>query len=183
MAVTKKDFMKRVSIIIDTREQVNDHIKSRLDEYGISFIEQKLDYGDYSFTADGVDFQKSCVVERKANVDELYNNVIQDRGRIEKEMYCAANQAKELIILVESVGSWDELKEYTVPDWQMKRDSQRKVADIGKIVYSTLRSWERGNRYHFKVEFSKNKEDSAAKMLELFYYYWRNYKEQTASRR
>ena len=173
-----------MTVLVDTREQVNDHILTQLDKYGVKHESRKLDYGDYSFIYDDQsDFSKSCVIERKANVDELYNNVVQDRGRIEKEMYAASNQAKELILIVETVASWDDLKNYVVPDWQMQRDSQRKVADIGKTVYSTLRSWERGNRYHFKVEFSPDKNLTAVKMLELFYYFWRNYKEQTSARR
>lgn len=179
----KQDFMKKVTVLIDTREQVNQHITAKLDEYGIPYESRKLDYGDYSFIADGSDFSKSCVIERKANVDEIYNNVVQDRGRIEKEMYAASNQAKELIMILENIGSWDELKAFKVPDWQMQRDSQRKVTDIGKVVYATLRSWTRGNRYKFSVEFSADKNMTAAKMLELFYYFWHNYKEQTAARR
>lgn len=179
----KQDFMKKVIVLIDTREQVNQHITAKLDEYGISYESRKLDYGDYSFIADGSDFSKSCVIERKANVDEIYNNVVQDRGRIEKEMYAASNQAKELTMIIESVGGWDQLKNYVVPEWQMQANSQRKKSDIGKVVYSTLRAWERGNRYNFKVEFSEKKENTAAKMLELFFYFWRNYKEQTSARR
>lgn len=183
MAITKKDFLKKVTIYVDTREQVNEHITGKLDEIGVKYEKKKLDYGDYSFRVDDDDFSKSCVIERKAHVDEIYNNVTQDRGRIEKELYCAANQAKELILILENIGSWEELKNYVVPDWQMQRDSQRKVADIGKMVYATLRSWERGNRYHFKIEFSPDKTLTAVKMVELFYYYWRNYKEQTSARR
>lgn len=180
----KQIFMEKVTVLVDTREQVNDHITKQFDAWGVKYESRKLDYGDYTFIYDAVsDFSKSCVIERKANVDELYNNVVQDRGRIEKEMYAASNQAKELILIVESVASWDDLKNYVVPDWQMQRDSQRKNAEIGKVVYATLRSWERGNRYRFKVEFSADKANTAAKMLELFYYYWRNYKEQTAARR
>lgn len=179
----KQDFLKKVTIYVDTREQVNDHITAVFDEYGIKHESRKLDYGDYSFKVEDKDFSMSCVIERKANVDEIYNNVVQDRGRIEKEMYAASNQAKELIMILENIGSWDELKAFKVPDWQMQRDSQRKVTDIGKVVYATLRSWTRGNRYKFSVEFSADKNMTAAKMLELFYYFWHNYKEQTAARR
>lgn len=178
----KQDFMKKVIVLIDTREQVNDHITAQLDKWGVQYIKQKLDYGDYSFMIDDSDFAKVCVIERKANVDEIYNNVVQDRGRIEKELYAASNQAKELIMILENVADWEELKGWTVPEWQMKRDDKRKVSEIGKVVYSTLRSWSRGNRYRFTVEFSQP-EETAAKMLELFYYYWRNYREQTSARR
>ena len=81
MAIDKKTFLKTVTILHDTREQKNAHIIEALDKLGVKHEERKLDYGDYSFTADGRDFSMSCVVERKANVDEIYNNVTSDRGQ------------------------------------------------------------------------------------------------------
>ena len=65
----------------------------------------------------------------------------------------------------------------------MKANPQRVKEDIGALVYSTLMAWQTGSRYHFSVEFSKSKDKTAAKMLEIFYYYWRSYKEMTAARR
>ena len=103
MPIDKKTFLKTVTILHDTREQKNAHIIEALDKLGVKHEERKLDYGDYSFTADGRDFSMSCVVERKANVDEIYNNVTSDRGRIEKELYSAAQLAKQLTLFIEGV--------------------------------------------------------------------------------
>lgn len=183
MAIDKKHFLKTVTVLYDTREQKNSHILDALSEMGIMTEQRKLDYGDYSFTADGRDFSLSCVVERKANVDELYTNIMSDRGRLEKEFYAAAQLAKSFTIVVEGVGTWDELKAYSVPDWAMKRNPERKVKDIGVHVYNTLRAWTARDRYGAAVEFVKNNEQTAAKLLELFYYYWRSYKEMTGARR
>jgi hypothetical protein len=141
---------------------------------------RKLDYGDYSFRTAERDFSMSCVVERKANVDELYGNIMHDRGRIEKELYAASRLAKSVTILIENCAEWDELKEYTLPQW--KQYEGRKVHDIGKYVYATLQAWKCGNRYDFDVAFSQAL-DTADIMLEKFYYYWHNYKELTAARR
>lgn len=179
----KKQFMKNVTFLIDTREQVNDHIVSFLDKCGIKHESRKLDFGDYSFLLGDNDFSKSCVVERKANVDELYNNVMQDRARIEKELYTARNNAQDVTLMLETVADYDELEAYVVPEWQMKRDSQRVVSAIGKPVSATLRAWERGNRYGFKVEFVKDKENTAKRMLQIFYAFAHNYEEQTAARK
>ena len=154
-----------------------------LDKLGVKHEERKLDYGDYSFTADGRDFSMSCVVERKANVDEIYNNVTSDRGRIEKELYSAAQLAKQLTLFIEGVGSWEALRAYHVPEWQMKASPQRVKTDIGAMVYSTLKAWQTGSRYHFDVQFIEDKRQTAARMLEVFYYYWRSYKEMTAARK
>ena len=183
MAIDKKTFLRGVTVICDTREQKNDHILQALESMGVPTETRKLDYGDYSFICDGRDFSMCCVVERKANVDEIYNNVINERGRIEKEMYAASQCAKQLTLIIEGVESWAELRAYAVPDWQMKKFSQRKVKDIGAQVYSTLKGWSVGNRYHFTVDFVKDNANTAAKMLEIFYYYWRSYKEMTSARR
>ena len=40
-----------------------------------------------------------------------------------------------------------------------------------------------GSRYHFDVQFIEDKRQTAARMLEVFYYYWRSYKEMTAARK
>ncbi len=183
MAIDKKTFLKTVTVLCDTREQKNEHILSAFSEMGIMTESRKLDYGDYSFTAGGRDFSMSCAVERKANVDEIYGNIMGDRGRIEKELYSASQLAKHFIIIIENIGSWEELRSYEVPEWQMKRDSSRKVKAIGANVYAALQSWRTGNRYRFEVEFCGDNSRTAAKMLEIFYYYWRNYKEMTGVRK
>lgn len=177
---SRKDFIKAVTVLIDTREQKNKHVTKRLDELGVPYEVRKLDYGDYSFRTAERDFSMSCVVERKANVDELYGNIMHDRGRIEKELYAASRLAKSVTILIENCAEWDELKEYTLSQW--KQYEGRKVHDIGKYVYATLQAWKCGNRYDFDVAFSQAL-DTADIMLEKFYYYWHNYKELTAARR
>ena len=157
MPIDKKTFLKTVTILYDTREQKNQHILTALGELGVPFEERKLDYGDYSFSAGGrdgsrlLDFSLSCVIERKANVDELYNNIMSDRGRLEKELYAASQCAKQLTLIVENIGGWEELKSYRVPAWQMKANPQRVKEDIGAPVYSTLKSWQSGNLYRFSV--------------------------------
>jgi hypothetical protein len=59
----------------------------------------------------------------------------------------------------------------------------RKVRNIGATVYATLQSWRCGNRYSFDVEFIPDEAKTASKMLELFFWYWHNYKKQTAPRK
>lgn len=179
----KKKFLKVVKVLYDTREQKNAHIINALAEMGVMTEQRKLDFGDYSFMAEDKDFSMSCVIERKANVDELYTNVMQDRGRIEKELYAAASLGNDFVLLIENVGSWDELKLYEVPESEMMRLPDRKVKMIGAHVHAALKAWCPNNRYRFRVEFVKDETKTAARMLEIFYYYWHNYKELTAARR
>lgn len=173
--------MKRVTILTDSREQKNDHIIIGLDDLSVMHETQKLDYGDYSFAIDGKDFSRSCVVERKADVDELYGNVTHDRERIEKELDTISKNAQHCVLLIENCSSWEDLKNYKVPEEKMTEN--RKVEKVGATVYSTLQAWHCGNRYNFKVDFVGDTSKSAAKILEIFYWYYHNYKLLTAPRR
>ena len=78
----KLGFMKQVTILVDTREQKNLHILNILDGLGVQHEAQKLDFGDYSFRIGGKDFSRSCIIERKADIDEVYGNITADRERI-----------------------------------------------------------------------------------------------------
>lgn len=178
----KKHFMKCVTILTDTREQKNEHIIKALDAYGVMHESRKLDYGDYSFIADGKDFSHSCIIERKANVNEVYSNISSDRERIEKELDTISRNARQCIFLLENCEGWDALKTYSLPKDEVERTG-RKVQNIGAACYGTLQAWRCGNRYNFTVEFVPDVRSSAARMLELFFWYYHNYRKQTAARK
>ena len=178
----KKDFMKAVKILIDTREQKNQHIVEVLDNLGIMHQSQKLDYGDYSFTVGDKDFSHSCVIERKADIDELYGNVTSDRERIEKELDTIFRNAQQCTLLLEDCSGWEHLKGYEIPE-NVAEKQGRKVRNIGATVYASLQAWKCGNRYGFTVEFAPVPAKSALKILEVFYWYYHNYKKQTAPRK
>lgn len=178
----KKEFMKRATILIDTREQKNDHIVNALDSYGVMHESCKLDYADYSFRIDGKDFSSSCVVERKASVNEIYGNITADRERIEKELDTISRNATHCSLLLENCASWDDLKAHSITQEEADRTG-RKVLNIGATCYSTLQAWRCGNRYCFSMEFVPSQKDSAARILEVFFWYWHNYKKATSARR
>lgn len=183
MEFNKRDFMKAVTVIHDTREQKNGHIIATLSDMGIMTEQRKLDFGDYSFTAEGRDFSLSCVIERKANVDEIYNNIMHDRERLEKELKAAMCLSRDFTLLIENISSWEALKLYGVPERNIMKHPERKVQTIGAHVYAVLKEWKPANGYNFNVEFVEDNKKTAAKMLEIFYYYWYNFKTLTAARR
>lgn len=178
----KKQFIKKVTILIDTREKENKHIIDRLNELNVKYEVRKLDFADYSFLIDDRDFSQSCVIERKANVDELYGNIMHDRERIEKEFLAISRLANQFVLMIENCETLKHLKETQVSDADMERQ-KREVKDIGKHCYCTLQAWQCGNRYNFRTVFIKDTKETACKMLEEFYYYYRTYKELTKSRR
>lgn len=182
MAYDKQTFLKEVTILHDTREQKNRHILDRLDQMKVKHQEKALVFGDYSFMAQGRDFSMNCVIERKANVDELYGNLIKDRNRIEREFEAGSTIANQFTLMLETVPDMESLRTYEVPEWKMRAE-HRQVREIGAHCYATLQSWQCGNRYRFHTIFSEDQAESAVKILECFYWYWRNFKMLTASRR
>lgn len=184
MANDKRAFLKAATVLVDTREQENAHILSSLESMGVPYEIRKLDFGDYSFRAGERDFSLSCVMERKANINELYGNVntADHRARLENELFAAKCMGADVTLLLENCPDEASLKAYTVPDWEMQA-YHRKVRETGIHCYQTLSSWQRCNRYSFQVAYVQDPKNSAARMLECFYYYWRNYKALIAGRR
>lgn len=91
MAVSDKAaFMKAVTILADSREQQNAHILKALEGMKVKVESRKLDIGDYSFMLPGRDFSLSCAIERKANPEEIYSNIMErmpgHTNRLEKEL-------------------------------------------------------------------------------------------------
>lgn len=182
MAYDKKTFLKGVTVLCDTAEKENGHITAALDSMGIQHQPYNMLFGDYSFTMDGRDFSLLCAIERKANIEELYGNVTQDRERIEKELNLASMVANDFVLLVENCSGLNEMETYLVPEYVMHRD-RRKVQEIGKECYATIQSWKSGNKYKFDTIFVKDKTLAALRMVEHFYYWWRNFKILSANRR
>jgi ERCC4-type nuclease len=181
----KSDFLKAVTILIDTRENQCGHILSALDSLGVKYERRKLDIGDISFCLPTKDFSLSCVIERKASPDEIYSNITEKSkdNRLEKELQAASKNVNQMILLVEGVGSLDELKSHSVPDEEMKKCPERVRQDIGTLCYAALKAWQCANRYNFRIECVKDKDKTAGRALEEFYYYYHNYKELIAPRK
>lgn len=84
-----------IVILVDTKEQRNEHIVSFFDKKKIQYKRVNLNYGDYScmipkgtidqFTSD-IYFDRDFVIERKADIDELAGNLKQDAARLKKEL-------------------------------------------------------------------------------------------------
>ncbi len=86
--------LKSIVILIDTREQQNDHILEYLDKKKIKHEKMKLNHGDYSFyipkdTELGIVrdlyFKDIVSIERKGSLEELSSNFTVGRTNIEEE--------------------------------------------------------------------------------------------------
>ena len=101
-----KEILESIIILIDTREQVNSHIKLYLKKNNVKYIDYKLDFGDYSFMVpkneklyilDDIYFDKEISLERKGNAEELSGNICEKTDRFKNE-FIRANGKMRLLI-------------------------------------------------------------------------------------
>ncbi len=104
-----KELLGSMVVLIDTREQENDHICSYLDKKHIEHAKKALSYGDYSIYIPRNDelgvtrdiyFTDSVVVERKGSLSELAGNLTKDRTRFESELIRA--KGANIALMVEN---------------------------------------------------------------------------------
>lgn len=86
--------LKNLTIIIDTRENANRHVLDGLDKLKVNYEIGKLDFADYSCklplgSFEGqtreIYFDRLIAIERKANIDEIANN-LKDATRLNTEL-------------------------------------------------------------------------------------------------
>ena len=93
--------------LVDTREQDTPLFRKRMQNLGVPFERQKLDFGDYSVKCDRADLSESVSVERKMGIDELCNCFCKDRKRFEREFERAKKAGAKVYLLVEDA-SWEQ---------------------------------------------------------------------------
>ena len=104
--------LKNLTLIVDTREQDTDRLRRRIRQTGLSFVRQKLDFGDYSAktTLDNgteFDISSSVSIERKMNLDELCNCYCKGRKRFTREFERAKSAGAKVYLLIENA-NWEK---------------------------------------------------------------------------
>lgn len=102
------------TIICDSREQKWDHVRAYFDRCGLKWMRSKLPIGDYG-RLDNL----SIVIDRKAHLSEVENNLIQQHDRFRAECIRAKENGITLIILVEAGRSIKTLSD--VAGWENPR--------------------------------------------------------------
>lgn len=101
-----EELIQSMVILVDTRERKADHILEYFDKKNIAYKKKALDYGDYSFMIPANEklsiprdlyFMNKVIVERKASLEEISNNLTKERDRFEKEL-CLAPKTKVLLL-------------------------------------------------------------------------------------
>lgn len=104
--------LKNLTLIVDTREQDTDRLRRRIRQTGLSFVQQKLDFGDYSAktTLDNgteFDISSSVSIERKMNLDELCACYCKGRKRFTREFERAKSAGAKVYLLIENA-NWEK---------------------------------------------------------------------------
>lgn len=102
--------LKGMTIVVDTREQKNQHILDYLDENKIPYVVEKLDSGDYSFDLPEpfTYLSRTVCVEKKNSLDEITGNFTKGRERFHNE-FKRASEANIKMHLVIEKATWKKV--------------------------------------------------------------------------
>jgi ERCC4-type nuclease len=111
-AEIKKLLTENLEIIVDTREQQNQHILDYFTKKKVKYEVKKLDAGDYSvkLTANReLGLNRDCyfpvTIEKKNSIDELASS-FKDRLRFESEFIRAQGAGTKIFLLVEDANGY-----------------------------------------------------------------------------
>lgn len=162
-----KKLLDTLTIVVDTRENVNDHILRYLHEKKIPHVNKKLDTGDYSAMIPknpelGImrDIYLDVCLERKNSVDEITGNLQKDtRKAFENELI--RSKDKPFVLICEDLEGYEKILR---GDYRSRYDP--------KALLGTLKTFEA--RYGFSIVFM-DKKFSGNYIYHHFYYYAREY--------
>ena len=146
-------------IQIDTREKQK-AIKGIIEEFdrqGVKYIRSKLYSGDYVMLSNPY-----LVIDRKQNLNELCNNVVQDHKRFRDELLRAQEVGISVVVLVEHGGGIKSLDD--VAKWENPRLKESPLAVSGERLYKILKAME--YTYNVRFEFC-NKQQTGRRIMEI----------------
>jgi len=159
-----KELLQSLTLLVDTREQKNKHIKFYLDKKKINYKSKKLDFGDYSFMLPAneqlgimrdIYFNDQLAVERKASLTELSNNFTHDRTQFENELIRSGSS--KMILMIENAQGYKDIIQHNY------RTGYKPKSFIG-----TLHSFK--HRYNLEINFIQP--EFAGNYIYYSFYYW-----------
>lgn len=162
-----KKILSSMIILVDSREQKNNHITDWFTKKSTPFEVKALNTGDYSFYIPAnpelsihrnTYYDNEICIERKGTLDELINN-FSERNRIEDEFTRASNIGLKIHLLIED-SSYKDIYE---GNYQSKYNSKSAVGSLHSMT----------DRYNLNFVFL-DKEYTAKYIFCCFYYFLRN---------
>ena len=146
-------------IEVDTREKPKaiQTILKQFETAGVQVIRSKLWVADYRLLDNPY-----LVVDRKQNLNELCNNLVQEHKRFAAELTRAKEVGISVVVLVEHGGAIKSIED--VPNWVNPRLKVSPLAVSGERLYKILKAME----YTYKVRFEFcNKANTGRRILEI----------------
>ena len=142
-----KAIKNNLTILVDTREQRNQHILNYFEKKNIKYEVHKLDYGDYSCkipanTIEGqtndIYFDRDIVIERKACIDELASNFKNDGVRIKTELAHINKYNIKVYLLVEDPEFDDNIRNGNYRSEYRPQSLYARIKKSIEVRYNTL---------------------------------------------
>lgn len=157
--------IKQMVVIVDTREQENQHILQVFEKAKMQYVVRKLDQGDYSAMLKAcpelglpfdVSLENIIAIERKGSggngLSEIAGNLTEGRQAFENEFIRATKNCKDFYLIIEN-GSWEKIKAH---EYRSEMNP--------KSLYNSLISWRK--KYGFHLDFVE-KSNTAEHILKL----------------
>lgn len=149
-------------IQIDSREKSR-AIKKILDEFdrqGVEYFVSKLPQADYM----SLDNPK-LLIDRKQNLLEICQNVVQDHKRFSAELIRAKKYGQHIVVLIEHGGGITCLQD--VINWKNPRLKQSPMAVSGERLFKILSTMQ-NNKEMYSVDFRFcSKSETGKKIIEI----------------
>lgn len=146
-------------IEVDTREKPKaiQTILKQFEAAGVQVIRSKLWVADYRLLDNPY-----LVIDRKQNLNELCNNVVQEHKRFAAELTRAKDVGISVVVLVEHGGAIKSIED--VPNWVNPRLKVSPLAVSGERLYKILKAME--YTYGVRFEFC-DKRQTGKRILEI----------------
>ena len=143
-----KEAISQMRILIDTREQKNDHIIAYFNAKKIPFEFRKLEYGDYScilpakahwfnkelpVIPNEISLEQFAVIERKHSIDEIATNIGKDSERFERELIRIKAANAKAVLLLENFSFERVLKGLGNGDYRSTMDPKQIILRINGL--------------------------------------------------
>lgn len=148
-----------MTLIVDTREKPRaiTRILAEFDRQGVEVVRKALDFADY-FNPDN----PGVIIDRKQNLGEVVNNVVQDRKRFVRELERCNAAGCRMIVLVEHGGKIHQLTD--VIGWKNPRLKESPLAVSGERLFRIM--WNMAEYYGIEWQFC-DKRVTGKRIIEL----------------
>ena len=148
-----------MTLIVDTREKPRAIVKilTEFSRQGVKVVRMALNYADYWNPAN-----PKVVIDRKQNLQEVAQNVVQGRKRLVREIERCNKAGRHLIFLVEHGGKIHRIED--VIGWKNPRLRESPYAVSGERLFKIMKAME--SYYGIEWKFC-SKGQTGKKIIEL----------------